>query len=164
MSSSSSTMPHLTDLSQFYKQLDDFKEKIITILKQFNCQQEIINLNKYYDKLLLIKQANARVPIEFIYEYGVKRFAEQILTRDETFFSQQITKIENHDPSTIDLGNQQDIFFINHLHQIWYKLSPIVKKNIWDYIQVICLLTERILNGNVLRTMKEELKISGKIK
>ena len=167
----SSRTPPLTDIGKFYKQVDDFKEKMIIILKQFQKDKEIVDLNKYYDKLLAIKKVNVRTPIEFIYEYGVKKFAEEILTRDEAFFLCQVSQIverkitmttegEGESSETVD---QQDIFFISQVREVWHELQTNVKKNIWDYIQIICILAEKVMNENVLLNTRESLRKLGKL-
>lgn len=167
----SSKTPPLTDIGKFYKQVDDFKEKMIIILKQFKKEKEIIELNKYYDKLLTIKKVNVRTPIEYMYEYGIKKFAEQILTRDEMFFLGQVSQIEDkkltlsatENGEASETVSQQDIFFISQVREVWHELLPSVKKNIWDYVQIICILAEKVTNENTLLTTRESLRKTGKL-
>lgn len=150
----------LTDIGKFYKQIDDFKEKIILIMKQFNKEQEIIELNKYYDKLMLIKKVNVRKPIELLYTYGVSQYVEKILIRDEMFFLGEVSKIEIDDENI----GQQDLFFISQIRQVWQNLHSNVRNNIWDYIQIICILSEKVVGGNILSMKREMLKNCGQLK
>jgi hypothetical protein len=46
---------------------------------------------------------------------------------------------------------------------IWEQLSTSVKNNIWNYVQIICLLAEKIMSGNVLASHRDALIKSGKI-
>jgi hypothetical protein len=161
----SSKVPPTTYIGKFYKQIEDFKDKMVLILSQFGKNEEIIDLNKYYDKLLMYKKINVRQPIELFYTYGIETFVDQILTRDENFFLGKVSEIE-HDPEhsgedkTI---NPHDLFFISQVRQVWHDLQPNVKKNIWDYIQVICILAEKVVGGNIMTTRREFLKKDGRI-
>jgi len=157
--------PPLTDIGKFYKQIDDFKEKIIGILRQLDKNQEIIDINKYYDKLILIKKANVRSAIELLYQYGVCVYAQKILLRDEQFFLGQVKDIENNKQVTDEYElNQHDILFISQIRGIWDLLQPSVRNNIWNYVQVVCLLAEKIVGGNVLATEKQRLMQAGLLK
>lgn len=148
----------LTDIGKFYKQVGDFKEKIVTILGQFHKEQEIIDLNKYYDKLTEYKKVNVRGPIELLYQYGVVKYADDILKRDETMFLGQVAAI------TEEAIDNRDILFISQIREIWDDLQPNVKENIWIYIQVISILAEKIVGGNLLVLRREYLKKAGIIK
>lgn len=169
----------LSVIGQFYKQIDDFKEKLTIIFKQFNKEQEIIDLQKYHDKLVMLKKANVRTPIELFYKYVVSIYAENILKRDDVFFLGQISDIEHHvltkdeienysyvisgETSNKEVVTQHDLIFVSQIRQIWQNLQPNVQKNIWDYVQVVCLLSEKIVGGNVLSNTRDRLKIEGKI-
>ena len=154
---SSKTFP-LSDIGKFYKQLDDFKEKLVIILSQFDKTHAIIDINKYYDKLLMVKKANVRKPIELFYEYGVTKYAENILTRDEKVFLSDVSAIS-------DSGevSQHDMLFISQISQIWKDLQPAIKNNIWNYIQVICMLSERVTGKSFLSDISKDLKSRGKL-
>ena len=152
----------LTDIGKFYKQIADFKEKLVTIFAQFHKEEEIIELIKYYDKLIEFKKINVRKPIELFYEYGVTKYVDDILRRDETIFLGQVSTIVE-DSQVVETINQHDILFISHIRQIWEDLQPKVKENIWIYIQVISILAERVIGGNLLATRRECLKREGKI-
>jgi hypothetical protein len=164
--------PAMTDIGKFYKQIEDFKGKLVIIFEQFGKSQEIVNLNKYYDKLVLFKKANVRKPIELFYTHVVIPYCENILTRDEKFFIGQISHVENKgletgvtyklDGST-ETFDQRDLFFVSQIRQIWERLPTNVCDNIWAYVQVICLLSERVVNGQVLAQTRQRLKDQGLI-
>jgi hypothetical protein len=170
---SAKTQP-LTDIGKFYKQIGDFKEKLATILSQFNKDQEVIDLNKYYDKLMDFKKINVRAPIELFYQYGVTEFVDDILKRDETIFLGHVSTITEGQEiilpkeaiqccPTKEVISHRDILFISHIRQIWDCLQPNVKNNIWMYVQVISILAEKIVGGNVLASRREYLKREGMI-
>jgi hypothetical protein len=150
----------LTNIGMFYKQLGDFKDKIITILGQFDKQAEIVELHKYYDKLCDAKKINIRLPIELFHEHGVEKYTDDILKRNETIFLKTVSEIITKE----EIGEKQDIMFISHIKEIWTKLQPNVKENIWIYIQVISLLAEKVTGKNVYSSRKEQLKKEGLIK
>ena len=155
----------LTDIGKFYKQIEDFKGKICGILQQLNRQQQLIDIEKYYDKLLLAKKANVRTAIELLYEYGIKVYAQKVLLRDEIFFVGEVQNLEKNKKVTDDYElNQHDLLFIGQIRSIWDHLTEAVKKNIWDYVQVICLLAEKIVKGNILANEKLRLQQVGLLK
>jgi hypothetical protein len=154
------TTPPLTDIGKFYKQVDDFKDKLIVILCQFEKRDEIVDLHKYHDKLILLKKANVRKPIELLYQYGIREYAEKILTRDEQFFLGKVSTIETTESESLE---QPDLLFISQIRQVWEHLQPAVRKNIWDYIQVICILSERVVGGDILACKRESLRQEGRI-
>ena len=158
---SSKTLP-VTDIGKFYKQVKDFKSKIEIILNQYGHQDELIELQKYYSKLKLAKKVNVRTPIELLYEKGISKFAENILKRDESFFLSKVTKVINGDEEIADI-NPHDIVFIKQINGVWSKLKPNIRDNIWDYIQVICLLAEKIVGGTILSTTRKMLAKEGKL-
>jgi hypothetical protein len=168
--------PPQTDIGRFYKQVDDFKTKLVYIFQQFDKKQEITDLNKYHDKLSMLKKANVRMPIDLFYKYVVTVYVDKILIRDDGFFLNKMTDIEHltkeeQDSYSYNLGNsgskeainQQDLFFLSQIRQVWQNLQQNVKDNIWNYIQVICLLAERVVGGNVITVKKGQLKESGQL-
>jgi len=173
-------------VSRFYKQVGDFKDRIIKILRQLKDQQlvdhhgqaidvneEIKVINKYYDKLMMAKTANARLPIEALYEYGIVPYAEPILLRDEQFFLGGVDDyIEDPSVAPAVEVDPKDMMFIRQVRLIWDYLDQIegnaVKSNIWAYVQIICLLAEQVLSEkdytrNTLATTKQALIESGRL-
>ena len=154
-----------TDIGKFYKQIEDFKTKIVGILQKLGKTQELIDIEKYYDKLLLLKKANVRKAIELLYQYGVTVYATQILLRDEQFFIGQVKTISENGKINDEYElNQNDVLFINQIQPVWEHLSDPVKTNIWNYVQVICLLAEKIVKGNLLANETLRLKQTGQLK
>lgn len=164
----SKTTP-LTDIGQFYKQIDDFKTKIIKILTSLNKKEGIVEINKYHDKLTMAKKASVRMPIELLYQYGISSknnegkylYAEKILLRDQQFFLGEADKAEEIAQNNNYELKQNDLLFISQIKEIWGDLEETVQKNIWNYVQVICFLAEKIVKGNVLASEKQRLKSLG---
>ena len=50
------------------------------------------------------------------------------------------------------------------LKDVWGQLSQTVKDNLWDYIQIICLLAEKVTGQNQLITTRDRLKKEGRLK
>lgn len=167
MSSSNTQSTSLSDIGRFYKQINDFKEKLVTILSQFNKDDEITTLHKYYDKLIILKKINPRSPIEIFYEHIVQPFATQILTRNDEFFLGKLTSdniMETFQNVANDEITPHNILLISHIRDIWTELHPNIKKNIWDYVQIICLLAEKVTNNNILSSTRLLLIKNGILK
>jgi len=155
----SSKTQQLTNVGMFYKQIGDFKDKIILILEQFGKQKEIVELKKYYDKLIEFKNINPRKPIELFYEHGVLAYIDDILVRNDKFFMKHVSSlIENE-----EIGDKHDVMFISHIKEIWGDLQETVKNNIWKYIQVLSILAENVVGDKKMTERKHQLKTEGKI-
>jgi len=153
----------LTDVGLFYKQIEDFKERLSGVLDKLGRQKEIVEINKYYDKLLTVKKINPRKVIELVYQYGVTTYADQILTRDEQFLLGEVKTLTEDKKKLEGLDiEQRDLLFIGQI-RVWDELHESVKANIWNYIQVVCLLAEKVTGGDLLKRRREELKQQGRL-
>lgn len=175
MTSSAIPPPPMSDIGRFYKQLDDLKTKLVAIMGQFGKNQEIIDLNKYYDKVHMARTANVRLVIEIMYEYVTKDpiYVDNILMRDDDFFLEKVEDIEkgslsHEEQAKLGLNGvqieSQELLFMSQMRHMWKDIKPTVRDNLWKYIQVICLLAERILGKNIFATRTLILKSEGKIK
>jgi hypothetical protein len=175
----------LSAIGQTYKQIDDFKNKLIQILLKLketkicdaqgqliDIDGEIISIEKYYEKFIMVKKVNVRKPIELLYEKGITKFARQILTRNEQFFLGEVDSIIKSDLAQFEKDTEveiekKDLFFIKQVRLIWdyldHNSNSTVKKNIWDYVQVICLLAEKVVGGTILKDEKLLLQQTGQI-
>jgi hypothetical protein len=136
----------MNDITKFYKQVSDFKDKLVQILISLQKHGEVLKLEMYYNKLILFKQINVRRPIELFYEHGVSKYVDAISTRNDNFL---LGKLQSIETKSID---ESDMFFIAQIKEIWDYLNTRVQKNMWDYVQVICLLAERITDNSLLQT------------
>ena len=135
-----------TPTSRFYKQVDDFKTKLQHILFQLDKHNEIVEMNKHYDKMMFVKSANAKLVIELFYKYVVVKYAKEILNEDESFFLGKLTNIKSGENSL----DENDVMLIGHIRNIWGELPDTIKKNIWSYVKIISKLAETAVGGNAL--------------
>lgn len=142
-----------SNIARFYKQVDDFKHKITKILEQLGKMDEIKELNKHYNKLLIVKNAASKPIIEMFYKKGIIQCAKQILTQDEEFFMGKIDEIEPDEHV-----NEHDLMLIGHIKSIWPFLPEDVRQNIWNYIKIIAQLAELVVGDTVLKDMATSLK------
>ena len=80
---------------QFYEFITTFKDQIKQLLSDpslgFNGNQQMENIRKLdnmYDKLILAKNVNSKLPIELFYRSLVVPYGEYIIKQDEQFFLQ----------------------------------------------------------------------------
>lgn len=144
----------MTDnIKRFYEQIDSLKQNLVRILEILGDEQNLIELEKYYVKLQMVKFANVRLPIEIFYEHGVLKYHEKIRCKDETFFIQKIHNISEQKTDTINATTDDnlvklqddDLLIIGQIKHFWNKLNDKSKENIWKYITVICILSERVV-------------------
>ena len=124
--------------SEFYKQLYDFKTKMCNIFKNLDRKNQIIKINIYYDKILLLKKVNLIKPIELWYDYVIMNYSKQIANKDDKFFLDISTE-------NADIDKNYLVFF-DQIRSIWEYLNENVKNNIWKYIHVLCILSDKSLN------------------
>lgn len=153
----------LTDTQMFYKQIGDFKTKIIGIFNKLGYNKEVVEISKYYDKLEFARTGNAKMPIELLYIHGVSVYAEKILLRDEQFFLGQVDVIKDDKKVGEVALQQKDLLFIGQISGVWNQLDHTIKNNIWSYVQIICLLAEKVTHGRILSDKKAELQRAGLI-
>lgn len=147
----------LTDVGKFYKQVSDFKDKLSILLNQYGKMDEIIELNKYHDKLIESKKINAKLAIELFNQHVVIPYIDNILLCNDIFFFGEVNKNKDR------IGNN-DIFLISQIKCIWDQLDNVTKNNIWKYIQVICLLSDKVIGTQLVLNRRKELIEQGLLK
>jgi len=145
-----------TDLTKFYELVEKFKDDIIYILKTIHKEDEVKRINIHYDKLLMGKKISARRIVEYVYHKGIEPCARHILTKNEEFFLGHVDKVD-----TGEHIEERDVMLINHVAVMWPFLDVNIKNNIWKYIQILSILSEKISGGNVLSKMRDELVAEG---
>lgn len=140
----------MTTLDILYKQVDDFKTKLVKILSDLERNEDVKRINRYYDKLLCLKKVNTIGPVQLLYSFGIIPYAESIARHDDSFFLGKVNDLNS--------GNyQDDILFVQQISAVWDQLSDKAKDNIWKYIDIICLLTEKALGKSTLKDVKQAL-------
>jgi hypothetical protein len=169
-------MNGLSTIGQFYEQIKNFKNAIILIMQKLNdykpplidpntgnaidFNDDIKLIKTYYEKIMMAKQANVRAVISLFYTEGILVYGKEIILRDEQFFLQQTDLITPELAQTYEI-QQSDLLFMNQIKHVWVHLNQKIKNNIWDYVQIICLLAETAMNGTHLANLREELKSQG---
>ena len=143
-------MADLEFSKKFYSSLDKFKLNLESLLSKHKKEEEIEELNIYYDKLLMLKKANMFVPIEKFYE-KVTPFAREILIKDETFFLNKTNDVEK------DLEGKE-IVLLKHIRSVWFDLIDEEKKDIWNFVRIICIYGENANNGCIFKDIITEIK------
>jgi hypothetical protein len=126
---------------EFFKQLDQFKDQIVKLLVSKNRLNEVKLLNDNYAKMLALKAVNTLEVIRLFHTHVISKYANEIKTKDEVFF----LKKEIND---IKLDNT-DIDIIDHVKLLWIELDPDTKSNIWKYIQILAILSDKTMGKNM---------------
>ena len=119
-------------INLFNEKAEEFcKDLVITF-------PEVAEFKKLKSGLLLLKNVDERKPREFFNSYVGANFKQQILSKDESFF---INEVQNHVQGGIDNSQWQSV--ISLIHDIWATLSNENKENIWKYFQVLIAINDK---------------------
>jgi hypothetical protein len=124
------------------------------ILSSFLVQVSSLIGTTYSYHLLKVTEYNSLLPIEQFLVYAIP-YREQILNRDETYFDNNSTDY-NHDIVDklssqineygaiiqVDPNSMEVLDEILRLKNIYYTLDDDSKKNLWDILQAMLLLSE----------------------
>jgi hypothetical protein len=96
------------------------------------------DFKKYRKGANILNEFNPRKPASIYKEYS-SMFREQINNKDETFFL-------NNDYSDLkEVQEDNDVIaFINKIKGCWVQLSDDNKGKIWQYLQTLCTLADKI--------------------
>ena len=135
----------------FYRQFNDWIDKIINSMQKLNnieilnpsgslinIDNEIINIKKVQDKLNLAKSTKSHKIIDIFYDGFVHRFANAIVLRDEQYFIDRPPVIDEDVNSSV---NSNIIIIASHFDKE-------TKNNMWDHLNLLCFITEKVLGGN----------------
>jgi len=94
----------------------------------------------FQDRLELLRKANPRKVIDgfifFIYPYR-----DEIMKKDEGFFLRH-----NFDDAVNEAGMEGNLVDVLHIKEIWSGYANAqMKETIWEYFQVMILLSERFM-------------------
>jgi hypothetical protein len=123
----------ISNLTRFNDQINDFMLKLINIFPE---EKSIL---VYYNKFQLLRKINPRKVYEGISQY-IYPYKEQIMSKNDDFFINLLDK--NRD----EINSQDSLLSFIDFHKLWKTdISDDVRDNIWQYFQVLCILTEHII-------------------
>jgi hypothetical protein len=144
--------------AKFYEIIKTFKEQIITLLQDTSLglsdkqrRENIRKMDNMYDKLLMAKSANSRLPIEFFYKSLVVPYGPYILKQDEQFFLRESELVDNS--TEVQFG-----ILVDEIRVLWNKLDDTNKKIIWRYVLALCKVSDSVVGENYLDQLKQQLK------
>ena len=142
---------------KFYEIIKTFKEQIAELLKDPSLglddkqkRENIRKLDNMYDKLMLAKSANSRLPIEYFYRSLIIPYGIYILKQDERFF------LQNR-----DLDEEVQMQFgvlVDEIRMIWTSLDDNNKKIMWRYVLALCKVVDNVMGENYLEQLSKQLK------
>ena len=91
----------------------------------------------YFTKLI---KANATLPIQYASSHLLK-YKDKILTKDVSYFSDKNNYSEQLNELESNYNNNDIMFEILRLKDIYYKLNESSRDNVWDILQALLQLT-----------------------
>lgn len=88
--------------------------------------------------LLLLKNVDERKPREFFNNYVGVNFKQQILSKDESFF---LNEVQNHVQAGLENSQWQTVIAL--LRHLWSTLDAENKESIWKYFQVLVAINDK---------------------
>jgi hypothetical protein len=89
----------------------------------------------------LMKNINERRPQQLFHKYIYEKYGEQIKNKDEQFF--MVTDLTNTGLQSTSGENWG--LFVDNLRGIWKTMDAENKKVIWDYLNLLVKLNEKIV-------------------
>lgn len=139
---------------KFYEIVSVFKDEIIKLIgddsigldtqQKSDCKKK---LNNVYEKLMLAKSANSKLPIDMFYKHIILQYGIHIVNENDSFF------IQNDLTNGVNIESHH-VLFINELKSIWNYLDNQNKKIIWRYIKSLMALCDKIYGENVIDQCK----------
>lgn len=99
---------------------------------------EVNEFKKLKSGLLLLKNVDERKPREFFNNYVGINFKQQILSKDESFF---LNEVQNHVQAGMENAQWQTVIAL--LRQLWETLNDDNKESIWKYFQVLVAINDK---------------------
>lgn len=99
---------------------------------------EVNEFKKLKSGLLLLKNVDERKPREFFNNYVGINFKQQILSKDESFF---LNEVQNHVQAGMENAQWQTVIAL--LRHLWETLNDDNKESIWKYFQVLVAINDK---------------------
>jgi len=111
-----------------------------SIIEDFLKQTTPIVGTTYYFYFSKLVKANATLPINYASSHLLK-YKEKILNKDISYFSDKNNISEEISELESKYNNNDIMFEILRLKDIYYKLNESSRDNVWDILQALLLLT-----------------------
>lgn len=145
---------------KFYEIVKTFKEQIMMLLSdktltltESQRQENIRKLENMYDKMMLAKSTNSRLPIELFYRSLFIPYGINILKQDDNFFLQDNIQ-------TIGGDSQSDIKYdvlIREIRLLWTMLDNDNKRTMWRYIIALCKIADTVMDEGYFDQLKKTI-------
>jgi hypothetical protein len=113
----------------FNRKLNDFIED----LEAIGMHNRVTEYPMLKASCAFLAQMDKQRPAHYFHTYVLVPYEEQIKKRDEQFFLSQ------------PLGCERDMAIVNVIRQIWRTLDETNKNAIWQHLQVLTVLSRRVL-------------------
>lgn len=111
-----------------------------SIIEDFLKQTTPIVGTTYYFYFSKLVKANATLPINYASSHLLK-YKEKILNKDISYFSDKNNYSEQLNELESNYNNNDIMFEILRLKDIYYKLNESSRDNVWDILQALLQLT-----------------------
>jgi hypothetical protein len=111
-----------------------------SIIEDFLKQTTPIVGTTYYFYFSKLVKANATLPINYASSHLLK-YKDKILNKDISYFSDKNNISEEISELESKYNNNDIMFEILRLKDIYYKLNESSRDNVWDILQALLLLT-----------------------
>lgn len=139
---------------KFYEIVSLFKDEIIKLMKDESIKidpkqrsEYQKKLNNIYEKLMLAKSANSKLPIDMFYKHIILEYGVHITSENDSFF------VQNDITNGINIESHH-VLFINELKTIWNYLDNHNKKIIWRYIKSLMAICDKIYGEHIIDQCK----------
>ena len=122
---------NMSILTAFNNIVIDFVDDCISVFPSDN------DFKTYKNALILLKKYNPRKIIDTFKEY-LKIYREPLESKNEQFFLDNSFK-------EVEKYNNEEIFqVINRIKKYWKNLNDVNKNKIWDYIDILIQLSDKV--------------------
>ena len=117
-------------LTLFTRQMNDFAEKLCELYPADG------NLRTYREAISLVSSGTPREVMRYFHEYVNKPYAGHIAARDASFF------LSNDWSKVVD---SSELSVVPTLKKYWSEMTPATHNSIWEYLSLLCRLTDMFL-------------------
>lgn len=116
--------------------IDIFNDNVLDFFTQLTIYDNIVNFTAYRASIIASNMIDKHYIRKTFHDTVVVYYSDKILNKEEAFFLEQ----------SYDTGNPDDISIINSIKKIWMNIDQENKNKIWDYLNVLVYLNNKIVN------------------